>query len=100
MTPLLTVPVQGYEVCRPAAGTRAAFNSQDFGTSHWQLMIDGYTSFTRLQKGPQWPVLALRVKMMGRSVLVRIWGSSGSNAIVAAGVAACLPMTPSRHRPD
>jgi hypothetical protein len=51
MTPLLTVPVQGYEVCRPAAGTRAAFNSQDFGTSHWQLMIDGYTSFTRLQKG-------------------------------------------------
>jgi hypothetical protein len=58
MTPLLTVPVQGYEMCRPAAGTRAAFNSQDFGTSHWQLMIDGYTSFTRLQKGPQWPVLA------------------------------------------
>jgi len=51
MTPLLTVPVQGYEVCRPAAGTRTAFNSQDFGTSHWQLMIDGYTSFTRLQKG-------------------------------------------------
>ena len=50
MTPLLTEPVQGYEVCRPAAGTRAAFNSQDFGTSHWQLMIDG-TSFTRLQKG-------------------------------------------------
>src|SRR5215831_3913373 len=51
MTPFLTVPVQGYEVCRPAAGTRAAFNSQAFGTSHWQLMIDGYTSFTRLQKG-------------------------------------------------
>jgi hypothetical protein len=51
MPPLLTVPVQVYEVCRPAAGTRAAFNSQDFGTSHWQLVIDGYTSFTRLQKG-------------------------------------------------
>jgi hypothetical protein len=51
MTPLLTVPVQGYEVCRPAAGTRAASNSQDFGTSHWQLMIDGYTSFRAFKRG-------------------------------------------------
>jgi hypothetical protein len=50
-------------VCRPAAGTRAAFNSQDFGTSHWQLMIDGYTSFTRIQKGA---AMAGAVKLFGR----------------------------------
>jgi Glutathione-dependent formaldehyde-activating enzyme len=47
------------------------------------------------RKTPVSPVMALRVKMLGRSVLVRSCGSSGSNAIVAAGVAACLPVTPS-----
>ena len=43
------------------------------------------------------PKMALRVKMLGRSVLVRSWGSSGSNAIVAARVAACLPVTQLRR---
>jgi hypothetical protein len=34
----------------PAAGTRAVFNSQDFGTSCWQLRIEGYINFSQLRK--------------------------------------------------
>jgi len=82
MTPLLTVPVQGYEVCRPAAGTRAAFNSQDFGTSHWQLMIDGYTSFTRLQKGA---AMAGAAQSITRHLLHRQPGIGGTADAGQAG---------------
>jgi hypothetical protein len=35
---------------KPAAGTNAAYNSQDFGTSHWRL-INQATSGARCAKG-------------------------------------------------
>jgi hypothetical protein len=42
----------------PAVGIPAAANSQDFGTSRWQLMMEHYTNFPRVRKGARRPDVA------------------------------------------
>jgi hypothetical protein len=50
----------------PADGTIAAVNSQDFGTSRWQLVIERYTNFPCIRKGRRRPQLAREGSHPGR----------------------------------
>jgi hypothetical protein len=47
---------------RPDAGNPAACDSQDFGTSRWQLVIEPYTNFPCVREGRDGPTAATRFR--------------------------------------